>query len=167
MEMLEYLDLMENKLKGSFNIKRNYSVNNCMYDMFAEYHIRNEKYVLLKKAVVYSFENNEYCLFKYCENLNRNTVQEIISNLINSVELIIQPGKDHMSSIITLIFVTDSILNEDLNEITKTISSFSYNKGFAFGFKGWADIRAVLVSLKEGLITTNKKGKEVIEVYKF
>jgi hypothetical protein len=42
---------------------------------------------------------------------------------------------------------------------------FKYNKGFAFGFKGWADIRLVLVSLNEGFIATNKKGKEVIELY--
>jgi hypothetical protein len=55
--------------------------------------------------------------------------------------------------------------NKDRDVITKIISNFKYNKGFAFGFKGWADIRLVLVSLNEGFIATNKKGKEVIELY--
>lgn len=167
MEIFQYLDIIEEKLRCSFDITRNYSINNFQYDMFAEYHLRNEKYVLLKKAVVYAFENNEYCLIKYCENLNKNTMQEIINTLINSVELIVKPNRDHMSSVVTLVFVTDNIFNEDIDDITKAVTRFNYNKGFAFGFKGWVDIRLLLVSLNEGLIATNKKGREVVEVYSF
>lgn len=166
MEFCQYLDLIEEKLIGSFDIKRNYSINNLNYDMYAEYHLRNEKYVLVKKAIVYAFENNEYSLIKYCENINKDYLQEIINTLTDSVELIVKPNREHMSSTITLTIVTDNIFN-DRDEITKIISRFNYNKGFAFGFKGWADIRLVLVSLNEGLIATNKKGKEVIEVYSF
>ncbi len=168
MEFCKYLDLIEEKLIGSFDIKRNYSINNSNYDMYAEYHLRNEKYVLVKKAIVYAFENNEYSLIKYCENINKDYLQEIINTLTDSVELIVKPNREHMSSTITLTIVTDNNFNnEDKEEITKIISRFNYNKGFAFGFKGWADIRLVLVSLNEGLIATNKKGKEVIEVYSF
>lgn len=166
MEFCQYLDLIEEKLIGSFDIKRNYSINNLNYDMYAEYHLRNEKYVLVKKAIVYAFENNEYSLIKYCENINKDYLQEIINTLTDSVELIVKPNREHMSSTITLTIVTDNIFN-DRDEITKIISRFYFNKGFAFGFKGWADIRLVLVSLNEGLIATNKKGKEVIEVYSF
>ena len=53
-----------------------------------------------------------------------------------------------MSSTITLVIVTENFINnKDKDVITKIISKFKYNKGFAFGFKGWADIRLVLVSL--------------------
>ncbi|MDD4089196.1 MAG: hypothetical protein PHP29_05840 [Tissierellia bacterium] len=168
MELNKYLDIIEEKLKCSFDIKRNYSINNTHYDMFAEYHLRNEKYVLVKKAVIYAFENNEYSFIKYCKDLNKNSLKEIINTLTESVELIVKPSREHMSSTVTLIIVTDNIFNnEDKEEITKIISRFNYNKGFAFGFKGWADIRLVLVTLNEGLIATNKKGKEVSEVYNF
>ena len=168
MELNKYLDIIEEKLKGSFDIKRNYSINNTHYDMYAEYHLRNEKYVLVKKAVVYAFENNEYSFIKYFEDLNKDSLKEIINTLTESVELIVKPSREHMSSTVTLIIVTDNIFNnEDKEEITKIISRFNYNKGFAFGFKGWADIRLVLVTLNEGLIATNKKGKEVSEVYNF
>lgn len=167
MQLFQYLDIIEEKLKSSFDIKRNYSINNFQYDIYAEYHLRNEKYILLKRAVVYAFENNEYCLIKHCENYSKDLIKEIIYTLKESVELIVKPGSEHMSSTITLVLVTDNILNEDLDEIIKTITHFNYNKGFAFGFKGWADIRLVLVNLNEGLIATNKKGKEVSEVYNF
>ncbi|HRC81076.1 MAG TPA: hypothetical protein PLF27_06790 [Sedimentibacter sp.] len=167
MELLEYLDIIENKLKSSFDIKRNYTIKNIQFDMFAEYHLRNERYVLVKKAVVYAFENNEYSLIKYCEELDKNYLQEIINTLTDSVESIVKPDKDHMSSTITLVIVTDNFTsNKDKDLITKIISGFKYNKGFAFGFKGWADIRLVLVSLNEDFVATNKKGKEVIELYR-
>lgn len=165
MELFEYLDMIEEKLKSSFDIKRNYPINDFQYDIFAEYHLRNEKYVLLKKAVVYAFENNEYCLIKHCENLSMNFLKKIIDVLTESIELIVKPGSEHMSSTVTLVLVTDNIVNENSDEIIKTIKRFNYNKGFAFGFKGWADIRLILVSLNEGLIAANKKGKEVSEVY--
>ena len=167
MEIFQYLDIIEEKLRCSFDIQRNYSINDYQYDMYAEYHLRNEQYVLVKKAVVFAFENNEYSLIKHFENLNKDNLKEIIDTLIQSVELIVKPSREHMSSIVTLVIVTDNIFNEDIDEITKTVTRFNYNKGFAFGFKGWADIRLVLVSLNEGLIATNKKGKEVIEVYGF
>lgn len=167
MELLEYLDIIENKLKSSFDIKRNYTIKNIQFDMFAEYHLRNERYVLVKKAVVYAFENNEYSLIKYCEELDKNYLQEIINTLTDSVESIVKPDKDHMSSTITLVIVTDNFTsNKDKDLITKIISGFKYNMGFAFGFKGWADIRLVLVSLNEDFVATNKKGKEVIELYR-
>ena len=75
MELLEYLDIIEKKLKNSFDIKRNYTLNNIQFDMFAEYHLRNERYVLVKKAVVYAFENNEYSFIKYCGKLDKDYLQ--------------------------------------------------------------------------------------------
>jgi hypothetical protein len=166
MLILEYLDIIEKKLKNSFNIKRNHFLNNIQFDMYAEYHLRNEKYVLVKKAIVYAFENNEYIFIKYCEELNKDYLQEVINILTDSLESIVKPDKDHMSTTITLVIVTENIItNKDKDVITKIISKFKYNKGFAFGFKGWADIRLVLVSLNEDFMATNKKGKEVIELY--
>ena len=165
MEISQYMDVLEQKLECSFDVTRNYSINGFQYDLFAEYYLRNESYVLVKKAVVYAFENNEYCLIKYYKNLNKISYKNYIYNLIQSIESVVKPSNEHMSSIITGVIVTDGILNEDLENIIEAVNRFKYNKGFAFGFKGWADIRLVLVSLNEGLIATNKKGKEVSKVY--
>ncbi|MGD9567709.1 MAG: hypothetical protein AB7V48_05225, partial [Sedimentibacter sp.] len=61
MEAFQYLDIIQKKLENSFNISRNFHINSFTYDLYAEYHLRNEKYLMVKKAVVYAFENNEYC----------------------------------------------------------------------------------------------------------
>ena len=167
MELFHYLDNIEKKLQGNFDLHRNYMINNTYYNLFAEYHLRNEKYIFTRKAVVYAFENNEYTLIKYCDILNKHKLDEFISEAVNSVKFIVKPGKEHMSSIVTLVIASGDIFKEDLIEIKKTILHFSYNKGFAFGFKGWADMRLILISLKEGLIAANKKGKEVTSIYNF
>ncbi len=167
MEALKYLDNIQKKLENSFNISRNFNINNFTYDLYAEYHLRNEKYLMVKKAVVYAFENNEYCLIKYYKEFNEDDYKIFTDSLINSIESIVNPSKEHMSSIITGEILTEKIQDEDLKNIRKKVEQFKYNKGFAFGFKGWADIRLILVSLNEGLIAANKKGKEVSKVYNF
>lgn len=167
MEAFQYLDNIQKKLENSFNISRDLNINNITYDLFAEYHLRNEKYLMVKKAVVYAFENNEYCLIKYYKEFNVDDYKIFADSLINSIESIVNPSKEHMSSIITGVILTEKIQDEDLKNIRKKVEQFKYNKGFAFGFKGWADIRLILVSLNEGLIAANKKGKEVSKVYNF
>ncbi len=167
MELSMYIDAIENKLRGSFDISKNHIINGCSYELFAKYHLRNEKYILVKKAVAYAFENNEYVLLKYFKDFDKNTYHNCTDNLIKSVNSIVNPSNEHMSSTISGIIVTENIIEEDLEYIKNAVKQFRYNKGFAFGFKGWADIRLILVSLNEGLISANKKGKEVKEVYNF
>jgi len=162
MEFSQYLDTLESKLFGSFDLKRNYLLDNYNFDLFAEYHIRNEKYVLMKKATVYAIENNEYCFVKYFNKIDKFQFQEFTDTLIKSIDNVVQPSEEHMSSIITGVIVLPDKPNID---IIDTIKKFKYHKGFAFGFKGWADIRILLVTMNDHYIVTNKKGKEVSEVY--
>ena len=67
-----------------------------------------------------------------------------------------------MSSVITGVLLTN---HKPKIEVIETIKKFKYHKGFAFGFKGWVDIRLILVTMDGECIVTNKKGKEVSSVY--
>jgi len=165
MELNQYLNNIEKKLIRSFDIKRDCIIAGVQYDMCAEYHLRNEKYVLVKSAVVYAFENNEYCMVKHFEQLDKYLCKEFIENLVKSVDIVVQPDSNHMSSMITGIIVTDEIFEMDGYEISQTVKRFKFNKQFAFGFKGWADIRLILVSLKGGVIATNGRAKQISNVF--
>lgn len=167
MDFAQYIEMVENKLKSSFDISRNYIINDVQYDLYAEFRLRNEKYVAVKNAVIYAFENNEYCLVKYFNQLNMADYKNLTNSLIQSVESIVNPSNEHMSTIITGVIVTDNIPEDDLEFIIEEVRKFKFSKSFALGFKGWADIRLMLVLLDEGLISTNKKGKEVSKVYSF
>lgn len=162
MDYNTYLCDIEKKLEHYFDIKRDYKINDFRYDLFAEYHLRTERYVLLKKAVIYAMENNEYCLIKYFEELNVSAVKEYIDSLIDSIDILVKPDENHMSSIITGVIVSNC---KPEDEIINSIKKFKYHKGFALGFRGWVDIRLILVTMNDGYIVTNKKGKEVSKVY--
>ena len=167
MDITAYIENIEKKLKNNFDLTRNYDINGCFYDLFAEFHVRNERYFLVKKAVIYGVENNEYVLLKYFENINKDFCHDYTENLIKSIKDIVKPTNEHMCSIVTGVIVTDSISNEDSEYYKEFIKKFKYNKTFAFGYKGWVDLRLLLVSLKDGLISANKKGKEVASIYNF
>lgn len=163
MEFSQYIESLEKKLIGSFDLERNYKLNDYEYDLFAEYHIRNERYMMMKKAVVYAIENNEYCFIKYFDGIDLHGVQEFIDALIQSIDAIVEPCEEHMASIITGVIVLPYKPDTD---IIDAIKKFKYHKGFAFGFKGWVDIRLLLVTMENDYIVTNKKGKEVSKVYR-
>ncbi len=164
MDYRDYLDNIERKLRNSFDIERDYRINGYIWDLYAKYSLRNERYILSKKMVVYAFENNEHIFIKYFDRIDDLSLKEYTDFLISSIDEIVKPDENHMSSIITGVLVTKY---KPSREITETIKKFKYHKGFAFGFKGWADIRLILVTMDDEYIVTSKKGKEVIEVYSF
>ncbi|MFA5576933.1 MAG: hypothetical protein WC983_06670 [Tissierellaceae bacterium] len=162
MELKEYLDTIESKLISNFDIERDYILNNIDYDLFAKFYMRNERYFLTKKAVIYAMEANEFCLIKYFDSFTEADLHSFTQGLIDSKDTLINLDDDHMSSIITGVIV---LKDRPLEEIAKAVEKFKYYKSFAFGLKGWVDIRLLLVTMNQKYIVTNKKGREVQELY--
>lgn len=162
MDYKEYLNNIEKRLANHFDIERDHDINGYVLDLYAKYHLRNERYMLSRKMVVYAFENNEYIFIKYFDRIDEICLKEYIDFLVNSINDIVKPNENHMSSVITGVLVTKHKPN---TKIIDTIKKFKYQKGFAFGFKGWADIRLILVTMDDNYIVTNRKGKEVRKVY--
>ncbi|MGM0396226.1 MAG: hypothetical protein ACQEP4_04135 [Bacillota bacterium] len=165
MELTEYIEELEKKLIRSFDIYRDYEIDEKKYDLFARYHLRAEKYFLVKSAKIYGMESNEYILVKKVENLDNRGIEIFKNSMIGSIDKLVELHDEHMSSIITGVILTDKPLNEIDDDVLKKISRFKYHKGFSFGLKGWVDIRLLLVSLNDGSNIANKKGKEVSEIY--
>ncbi|MCF6459571.1 hypothetical protein [Clostridium sp. Cult3] len=163
MKFTKYLDIIEKRLEKNFDLMRNCSINDYKFDLFAKYNSRTERYILTKKTVIYAMENNEYCLIKFFKNLGEDDLNTYINNLIKSIDTLVNPTDEHMSSIITGVIV---LQKKPSTYILDAIKKFKYHKGFAFGFKGWADIRLILVAMDDEYIVTNKKGREVSKVYR-
>lgn len=162
MKLSEYLDNIETKLQGSFDIERDYIINDYTYHMFARFNSRTERYIITRKTVIDAVETNEYCFIKHFTSINEDELQRFIDLLIKSIDLVIDFDHGHMSSFITGLIILD---NKPSDHIIKKIEKYKYHKAFAFGFKGWVDIRLILVTMNEKYIVSNKKGREVLEVY--
>src|SRR5665254_21420 len=130
MEFSQYLNLIENKLQSNFDKNDDFYIDGYTYDLFAEYHQRSERFFLTKKATIFGIENNEYILIKHkkfeMKNINiilkkifkimkKNILDNYIYNLIKSVDCVVKPHDDHMSSIITGIIVLDNNITSKNN----------------------------------------------------
>lgn len=163
MNFQTYKEIIKERLSRYFNVEEKYTYNNKIFDIFAISNIRNEKFMASKKLTIYAFENDEYCFIKHYEDLDNNKLYEIIDTLKSSIKDYIKPHEEHMSSNITGVLVVDNINND---ELIKRIEKFHYQKSFAFGLKGWADVRLVAVNLSNGEVYTSKKAKKVDKFYR-
>lgn len=163
MEYNAYLDVLSERYKRYFDIHRNYNLLGNELDIFAEYRVKNEKYFLSKSAVIFSFENFEYCLVKcFKEGINKAELQEFTDFLVDSVKEIVKPSSEHMSTYLSGVIVSEKSFSQEVIEMAE---KFKYSKNFLFTLKGWCDVRLILVDLERNIVITNKKGREVKKNY--
>ena len=166
MDYAQYLENLENKLRSSFDLYRDHKINNLELDLYGRFYMTTERYLLTKKAKIFGIENNEHILVNKIDNLDASKLSEFIGSIIDSIDHIVDPHPEHMSSIVTGVLVIDDSIKILSDEIVDDVIKFKFHKGFSFGLRGWVDVRLLIVSLKDGIVISNKKGKEVEQVYK-
>lgn len=158
-----YLDILAERYERYFNIYRDYELLDEKLDLYAEYNVRNEKYFLIKSAVIYAFENFEYCLVKCFEDeFSLEDLERFTSFLIKAVNKIVKPSSEHMSTYLSGVIVCEKGFSR---EVIEKAEKFKYSKDFLFTLKGWCDVRLILVDLEGNEVITNKKGREVKRNY--
>jgi hypothetical protein len=157
-----YIDKLAEKLSVYFDIERERDIENLHCDLYAKSFVKNEKFFFTRKAKVYSFENYEHCLVKYYAQISMQELDDFIESLKDAAGKLVVPHEEHMSSIVTGVLVVE---RQPDPEIADAVKRFKFHKGFAFGFKGWVDIRLILVQPDCSEVITNKKGKEVAKFY--
>lgn len=149
-----YLNKIREKLSENFDFTENYSINSFKFDLFASFNAKNTKFAFLKEIKIYGFETNEYFLFNSEETQSINSLKNEIEAIKSKLVDIARPHSEHMSSQILLVHIFKDEIPE---EISKLARQTKYQKGFAFGFKGWADLGLVVLSLKSNRVVTHKK----------
>ncbi len=149
-----YFETLISRLKQSFDLQQNHEVDTRHYDIKAVMNIRNEKFVLSPDIKLYGFENNEIFYIKKTGALSAEIIREELSFLKSRIRDIAAPGKDHMSTHISPVFITEEPLTR---EVEKVIKRYFFQKGFLLGFKGWADLAPIAVSLKDNRVFSNRK----------
>jgi len=158
-----YLDKLCERYKSYFDVHRDYELLGEKLDIFAEYKVHSEKYFLFKSAVVFSFDNFEYCLAKcFNSEISINDLDNYSNYLINAVNKIVKPSSEHMSTYLSGIIISEKGFTQEV--ITKA-QKFKYSKEFLFTLKGWCEVRLILVDLKRNDVITNKQGKKVEKSY--
>lgn len=163
MNFPNYIDNVKRYLLSSYDLEERKTLGEKSVDLFGAYHLRTERYIATKKAVVYGMENNEYiCLF-HVDQLSKEKLEEYLQWFKKVVDDIVNPHKEHMSSTVSLVLVSDGLIDEKLHPVIKKTK---FHKGYSFGFRGWVDLKLIVYSLRDQSLITNKKGEEGCKIYK-
>ena len=120
-----------------------------------EFHVHNEKYVLSKKAQLWSSDANEYIYIFKTDTLTKNMFVQCRDYAYDEGMRVINPKPGHMYSYISTIFVYDTCDKETENLIKKC----KISKNFKFSFHGWMDFHIACINTTENKIYSNKSGK--------
>ena len=142
-----------------FDVQRGYGYAGRTFPGYAEFHSYGEKYVLVKRAKLWEANTHEYVFFVEAENLDEAQVAEWVDFMKADGLKKVNLEKDHMSSAISLVIVADSCSDEARRLVRKT----RFRKDFAFGFRGWADLRLAVADVSAQNVCTNGAGKQLTE----
>ena len=167
--MIEIMDKSSKLIKAllksianSFDVYEDYAYCGERFEGYAEFHELGSKYVLSKKAKLWSVEADEYMFLKAIDELDVDALQRLVDFMKTCGFEKVNPRPDHMSTAITLVCVCNSVSPEASN-IAKHIK---HRKNYRFSIWGWADLRLVVVDLSKNEVTTNAFAKHLLPVVK-
>ena len=143
-----------------FDIERDVEIEGDVFGAVADFHSTSEKYVLVKKAKLWSLENNEYAYFYTTEHLGVDELERIHKKALDAGFAKVKPHSEHMYSFVTLVILADEI-DEAAAEALKKIR---FEKNFRLSLHGWMEFRIAAISFRDDKIITNRAGKSVREI---
>lgn len=130
--------------------------------MSAESHIRDEGYVLSKKAKIWAAESNEYVYIFSTPSLSRETASRCMDYALADSETKIKPHSEHRNSFIIAVFVADRIDPDASREIRTR----KFYKSYKMGFHGWSTLKTAAVETEKEMIVLNKAGSDLGKILK-
>ena len=169
MESKKYLDNILEIYKNSFDITKDYDFKGNKFSAYGYFNSKAEKYVLVKEVNLWEVNSFEHIFFIEIESLTLEVFQKYERLLKEKLESHFirngnkYPEKNHMSSFISLVFISSSEINE---EIIKKIQKFSFEKTYLFSIRGFFSTKVIGVDLKKNKIYYNKTAKDLENIYK-
>lgn len=156
-----YIEMIKSKLEKHFQIETDLVILENTIDMCAKFSDISGRTFITKNDIIDRCENYEYCYFKKYDTVTKKEVAAYGQFLKRIADAHIKPGKDHMSTYVTGVIISNSISGDAKEAVEK----YSYSRAYCFYLKGWCDVRLILVGLDNNEIVTNKAGKKVKKVY--
>ena len=122
----------------------------------------SEKYVLSRKAELWSADNEEFLYIVDIPHLTLELYEKWRDYIQEDGMQRVKPGPGHMASYITAVFVCDTC-DEDARKALKKCRIY---KSFHFSLHGWMNFHAALVEVADGKVTSNASGHHVAKILK-
>jgi len=157
----QYAAHLSKSFEGYFDLHRNFSHNGMEFPLYCYYCSTSSKYVLTKKATLYSIDNFEHLLLKHLPVLNAESLAPMLAYIKTVDEGLVHPNSQHMSSIITIALAADQVAEEAVALVKK----FKQQKSYKMSLHGWSAIRLMAVDLSCETVHSNREGKKSRAVF--
>ena len=155
MTMQERLNKLLNAYSHHYDIARDVTVEGGRFPATAFFYLRDENYLISKKHVLSAVENYEYVYFYLTEHLTAEDLQKQIEVSRNAGMSHIKPHKEHMSSLVTLVVLADTIDPEAKTLIKKT----RFRKNYRLALHGWMEYHIAAMEISTNSFLSNPAGK--------
>ena len=155
MTMQERLNKLLNAYSHHYDIARDVTVEGGRFPATAFFYLRDENYLISKKHVLSAVENYEYVYFYLTEHLTAEDLQKQIEVSRNAGMSHIKPHKEHMSSLVTLVVLADTIDPEAKTLIKKT----RFRKNYRLALHGWMEYQIAAMEISTNSFLSNPAGK--------
>lgn len=151
----ERLEKILNAYSYHYDIARDVAVDGGAFPATAFYYLRDENYLVSRKHVLNAVENHEYVYFYLTEHLSAGDLRAQIELSRNAGLKNIEPSKEHMSSLVTLVILADTIDPEAKALIKKT----RFRKNFRLALHGWMEYHIAAMEISTQSFLSNPAGK--------
>ena len=151
----ECLQTLLNAYSHHYDIERDVTVGGSSFPAMAVFFLRDENYLITRKHVLNAVENHEYVYFYLTEHLDAETLREQINITREDGLGRIRPHKEHMSSLVTLVILADTIDEEAKKLIRKT----RFQKYFRLALHGWMEYHIAAMETSTNSFLSNPAGK--------
>ena len=148
--------------RASFDIHSPHSLCGRELAAYCRFSSRSEKYVLIKRAVIWAAESNEHVLILEIPRLDQSAVSELSEYLKSVEKACVEPHKDHMVSLITLFLLAGEIEQDG----KAALKRLRFGKNYKFTIHGYSSARAVAFDMQTQAFISNAAGKTLIPYYK-
>ncbi len=156
MSLRERLERLLNAYSHYYDIDREVAVEGGTFPATATYYLRDENYLITRKHVLNAVENHEYVYFYLTERLDAAEVQRQIEISLKAGLSRIEPKREHMCSMVTLVILADTI-DEDAKRL---IRKARFRKNFRLALHGWMEYHIAAMECSTNSFLSNPAGKE-------
>lgn len=150
----EILEKLLGAYEGYFDIERSDDFTPPL-EAICHFNVRSAKYVLLKKAEIWSASSNEHVYIFSVPELTEDIYRECEKLTYDEGMKLIHPNREHMYTYLTAVFICDSCTPE----AKKLLKRCRLYKSFHFSLHGWMDFHTVLIEHGATDFPTNRSGK--------
>lgn len=153
----ERLDKLLAAYSHHYTVMRDVCVEGGSFAAAAEFYLRDENRLLSREHVFSAFEQHEYVYFFVTEHLDAAVLQEQIALSQRAGLARVQPHREHMCSLVTLVILADTITPDAAALLRRT----RLRKNFRFRLYGWMEYRVAALDASQGVCYANPDGRDV------